>query len=163
VVWVLTGAWHGASLNFIFWGLFYFVLLVFEKLTGLPDKFNSRASRILYRVFTMFAVCGGWVLFRAQGLRAAIKYGSTMIAVKDNPLFCVDTIGAFREFWFYLLFALLCSTPVFKILKDYLIAKGGIVKAAVNIAALSFYVFILMWSVSFIIMDSYNPFIYFNF
>lgn len=51
VVWMLTGIWHGASWNYVAWGFFYFVLLTFEKLTGIPKKLAHTWQRVLYRIF----------------------------------------------------------------------------------------------------------------
>jgi alginate O-acetyltransferase complex protein AlgI len=162
VVWALTGAWHGASWNFITWGLLYFVLITFEKLTGLPEKLNKPA-KVLYQILTMLAVCGGWVLFRASGLKAAIRYGLTMLGLKENPLFCVNTIAAFREYRFFLFFALVCSTPFFAFLKKRITQKNGALQTVITPASVVIYVFRFLWSISFIILGAHNPFIYFNF
>jgi alginate O-acetyltransferase complex protein AlgI len=163
IVWALTGFWHGASWNFIFWGLFYFVIISFEKLTGIPEKFSSPLAKLLYRVFTIFAVCGGWVLFRALGFKAAVKYGLTMFGLRGNPFFCQNTVAAFREYWGFLFFSLICSTPFLKFIGKSAVRKGGILQFAVNTASIGIYIFIFLWSFSFIILGAHNPFIYFNF
>jgi alginate O-acetyltransferase complex protein AlgI len=164
VVWFLTGLWHGASWNFIFWGLMYFILITFEKLSGYPDKFKIFFARILYRIITLLCILGGWVLFRAAGARAAFGYWLSMLGLNGNPLFCDNTIAAFREYWFFLLMAFLCSMPLFGVLKNWLIsAPSRVLRILTNIASLGFYLFVFFWSVSFIILGAHNPFIYFNF
>jgi D-alanyl-lipoteichoic acid acyltransferase DltB (MBOAT superfamily) len=162
-VWALTGAWHGASWNFIAWGLFYFVIITFEKLSGLPGKFKNRPARALYQVFTLFAVCGGWVLFRAPGFRAAVKYGMTMFGLRGNPIWCVNTSAAIREYRFFLIAALVCSTPALQVLKEWIKRRNSFLKFAADTIAVGVYVFVFLWSLSFIILGSHNPFIYFNF
>jgi alginate O-acetyltransferase complex protein AlgI len=165
VVWLLTGVWHGANWNFVFWGLLYFVLITFEKLSGFPEKSNSRFVGILYRIFTLFAILIGWVLFRGAGLEVAINYLFSMFGAKDNPLFCVNTIAAFRDYWFFMLFAFLCSTPLFKILKERVVyqTKSNLLRITVNILSAVIYLFIFAWSSAFVFAGTYNPFIYFNF
>ncbi|MDR2864906.1 MAG: MBOAT family protein [Spirochaetaceae bacterium] len=80
VVWMLTGVWHGANWNFVFWGFFYFVLLAFEKLSALPEKLeHSFIGAQVYRVFTLFFVMFGWVFFRANGFKNAVKYTVVLI------------------------------------------------------------------------------------
>ena len=73
IVWLLTGVWHGANWTFLVWGLYYFVLLVVEKLTGLAQK-----SSVLTRLYTLLFVVLGWVLFRAESLPVAGAYLAAM-------------------------------------------------------------------------------------
>ena len=164
IVWLLTGIWHGASWNFVFWGLMYFVLIAFEKVSGYPDKFKSNSTKAAYRIFTLLCVLGGWVLFRATGLRAAIGYGLSMFALRGNPVFCDMVILSFREYWLFMIFSVLCSTQIFKKLSAYISETESIyVRATVNTSKLVFYTFCFIWSISFIIIGAHNPFIYFNF
>ena len=73
VVWLLTGIWHGANWTFIAWGLFYFVLLVIEKQTGLDKK------KAWYgHIYTMFFVILAWVLFRTTNISSAYEYLKVM-------------------------------------------------------------------------------------
>ncbi|GMO55860.1 MAG: MBOAT family protein [Treponemataceae bacterium] len=161
VVWVLTGIWHGASWHFAAWGLLYFVLITFEKMTGLPANLKSVPAKVVYRFLVLLAILGGWVLFRADGLRAAVKYAFSMAGMRDNPLICDAAIGMFRDYRFFLLFALLCATPIFSVIKT------GLEKTAVGRGMTAFsaalYLFIFVWSFSFIVVGAHNPFIYFNF
>ncbi|MCL2124775.1 MAG: MBOAT family protein [Oscillospiraceae bacterium] len=164
VVWALTGAWHGANWNFILWGLLYFVLIAFEKLTGYPQKFKSPVPKGLYRAFTLLCVLGGWVLFRASGTTEAIKYGLSMFGLRDNPLFCDNVILTFREYWLFLVAAALCSTELFKRLRSRVDNSGRkAVRICANAFTVVFYLFCFFWSVSFLILGAHNPFIYFNF
>ena len=164
VVWMLTGIWHGASWNFVLWGLFYFILIVFEKISGYPDKFRHNYTKVLYRIFTLLCVLGGWVMFRALGAKEAVQYGLSMFGAKNNSLFCDNTIMSLREYWFFFLAAILCSTTFFKWLKEKIDTRGSKpIKMAVNMASVGVYMFLLMWAVSYLILGAHNPFIYFNF
>jgi alginate O-acetyltransferase complex protein AlgI len=81
VVWVFTGFWHGASWNFILWGLLYFVLIDFEKFTGYPKKFLYSWQKNLWQMVSMLFVLFGWVLFRAVNLQKAGLYYASMVNI----------------------------------------------------------------------------------
>ena len=164
VVWLLTGFWHGADWTFVLWGLMYFVLISFEKLTGLPGKLKTVFGKTAYQAFTMLCVVLGWVLFRAEGGPAAAGYLMSMFGLQGNPAAGDMVTLVFREYWLFLLAALLCSTMLPGKLLDRLGAPGRKpVNYISNTAALVFYFFIFIWSVSFIILRAHNPFIYFIF
>lgn len=79
IVWTLTGLWHGAAWNFILWGLYYGIILVFEKYF-LSDVLD-RIPTALRRVYTLFLVMIGWMLFAANSLGEALAYIGTMFGV----------------------------------------------------------------------------------
>ena len=83
VVWGLTGVWHGANWTFIVWGLMYFVLLTFEKLTGF-EKRKSKPFMVFRWFYTMFFVIMGWVVFRSNSLTDAFVYMKSMFGLNGN-------------------------------------------------------------------------------
>jgi len=164
VVWLLTGIWHGASWNFITWGLLYFVLIALEKVTGYPDKFKSAAAKTAYRAFTLLSVLLGWVLFRADGGAAALQYGLSMLGLAGNTISCGNMVMTLREYWPYLLFGLLCSTQLFKNAAARLSRSvSPVIRVAYSVGSVAAYAFGFLWAVSFLILGAHNPFIYFNF
>jgi alginate O-acetyltransferase complex protein AlgI len=163
IVWSVTGLWHGASWNFILWGIMYFVLITFEKLTGWPGKLKLPVIRIIYQIVTLVCVLGSWVLFRALNISFAKSYLLSMIGQTGNPVFCANTIAAFRDYKIFFLASLLCSTPLSKLLKERVVSCSQAVRVTTNILSFLFYFFILVWSFSYIVMGAHNPFIYFNF
>ena len=85
VVWLLTGVWHGASWNFILWGLYFFTFLVIEKVL-LKDKLKTLDSfavwkKILLHIYTLAVVLFGWVLFRATTLSGVLGYIKAMFGI----------------------------------------------------------------------------------
>ena len=150
-VWALTGIWHGANYTFLAWGLFYFVLLLVEKFTRLPEKLG-----VFAHVYAMAAVITGWVMFRSENLGAGLHYIGMM--------FGFDSLGVADDyFWLYLgqtysvlLAGIILSLPLFPWLKKH---GGRLANNVEPVAALGLFVLTLVVAVS----ASYNPFIYFNF
>jgi alginate O-acetyltransferase complex protein AlgI len=161
VVWLLTGIWHGASWNFLAWGMMYFVLLVLEKYMIHPEKFSGNSlRRYAWQAFSMLMVLLGWVLFRAEGMTNGIRYGFSMIGI-GAPLSSNDAVFYSREYIVVFAAAILCSTPVFRRLKEYVEQTRWIWVA--DILKAMGYAVLLLFSVSYLVMGAHNPFIYFNF
>lgn len=164
VVWLLTGIWHGANWTFILWGLTYFVLLVTEKRLGLHKEAKYRWLNPLKYIITMFFVIMEWVLFRADSLGDAIHYMSCMFGADgwglSNP--GIFYLTQYRYFW---LAAIVGSLPWVPWLGKRLKQEGVSAKRkwAADVISGVFIVGILLVSVSYIVIGSYNPFIYFNF
>ena len=153
-VWFLTGLWHGANWTFIAWGCLYGVLIAGEKLTGCVEKVErSAALRVIYQPFTMLMVMLGWVLFRSESINAAVRYLAAMFGVA--PL--VDGLAIFwsSEMIVPLVCAVAGSAPILKArcLSGAWFAVPGY--------AIQFALFVL--SISCLVMNVHNPFIYFNF
>ena len=163
VVWLLTGVWHGANWTFILWGLFYFVLLTFEKLTGIPKKLKSKPLVILYRVFTLLCVVFGWVLFRSTDLERAVTYMGAMFGAFGNALTSPDMLYMLSCYLPLIILALIFSFPVVRLFRE---KASGLLTKHPNIAGSAEAVIVLAVaavSVSYAVCVSYNPFIYFNF
>lgn len=162
VVWFLTGIWHGASWNFIVWGLFYFALLIFEKLTEIPNRLKNKILIQAYRIFTLLCVLFGWVIFRAKNLNIAIEYMKSMFGLNNNTLSSDMSTFLFKEYFIVFIIAIVMSIPVVNKMKTicgtYIVANK-IANLIVPIA----YIGVFIISISYILNSSYNPFIYFNF
>ena len=102
VVWLLTGIWHGANWTFIAWGMFYFVLLVIEKQTGLDKK-----KAWWGHIYTMFFVIIAWVLFRATNITSAYEYLKIMLI--PNSISSDTFVLYWSNYRFYLILGLLLS------------------------------------------------------
>ncbi|MCR5357903.1 MAG: MBOAT family protein [Lachnospiraceae bacterium] len=162
IVWILTGIWHGMSLNFIAWGLGYFVMISFERITGLPDKLKSRPLKIAYRIFTLFFINCEWILFRASSLSYGAGFISHLFMRSTSPLVGRRTTVLMSEYAVFIVIALILCLPVEK-LADRLTGKSraaanafGFVQAGILIAAFAV-------ALSFVVSGSNNPFVYANF
>lgn len=164
-VFLLTGLWHGASFNFIFWGLAHGTSMVLERQTKINERKNV-ILRIGYRVFTLFVIIFLWVLFRNE-TKETVKIWLKMLGINYNiflssvhkdkvlPLmfFYVDT-----KFYILTFFGLIFSFPWWKKI-SFLKEKFVAVKVIKCICLV-----ILLWiCFSFLASNTYNPFIYFRF
>lgn len=153
IVWGLTGFWHGAGWNFLFWGLYYGVLLLLEKLV--LGKFIRRLPAVIQHLYALVIVVIGWVFFASPDLSTALSYLGVMFSLSPGtmggpsavlPWLGMGVLGA------------VASTPlamkVWKKCKDGKIMP--LVEALLCAAAL------LLCTAS-LVSDSYNPFLYFRF
>ncbi|WP_317982809.1 MBOAT family O-acyltransferase [Romboutsia faecis] len=149
VVWFLTGLWHGASFNFIIWGLYFGFILILEK-TFLLEKLKQLPTFISH-IYTIFLILISFVLFDITELSNVFDYYRSMFNF-SNTLF--DT-----TFYYYLvpnilllLIGIFASTPIFKnILTKYPLLKFLTL------------IFGLILSTSFLVDSTFNPFLYFRF
>ena len=161
IVWMLTGIWHGAAWQFIAWGMMYFVILSFEKLTGLPEKLPNRACKSAYRALTLLAVMVGWVLFGENSFTEAIEHLVIMLGLSGAPLINDLLIFEFLEIRYLLLAAVIASTPLLKwVITKF--CKNGPDKMMV-FTKNTILIGLFLISVSYLAIGAHNPFIYFNF
>lgn len=157
VVWGLTGVWHGANWTFIVWGLMYFVLLTFEKLTGL-EKRKSKPFMVFRWFYTMFFVIMGWVVFRSNSLTDAFVYMKSMFGLNGNVFSNGMFVGSLEQNAIMLIIGVIACTPLFVKAKAKI--KENVVLDIAHCGAL---IAMFVLSICSIVSSSYNPFIYFNF
>ena len=164
VVWLATGIWHGANWTFILWGVLYGVVITAEKLTDLPRRAaRHKVFAGFYQALTLLLVMLGWVLFRAADLPSALVYLRTMFGLNGAP--AADALFRFnlREYAVFLVMGLLCSTPIWGMLRDKLSARGRTAAALCDGAACAAQFLLFLVGVSALVMNAHNPFIYSNF
>lgn len=155
VVWMLTGLWHGASWNFVVWGLYFGLILVLEKAFLL--KFFAKIPAVFAHIYSILLIVFGWVIFECGSMSEIINYFRSMFGVgvsfwsNDTTYILCNTLLLFAV-------AAVCSTQLGKAVKAKLSVrfKNGYWECAV-VAVL------LLLSLVFLAGDSYNPFLYFRF
>lgn len=158
IVWCLTGLWHGASWNFVIWGLYFGVLLMLEKMFLL--KYLSR-HKILSHIYTLVLVIISWMIFAFEDCSNMRLYLSAMLGLNGA--------GVLSPASFYYLSAnvavwIACavfSRNLFTEKRTY--GKTGGVSYMVNASVFAAYAGVFFLSVSFLVGDTYNPFLYFRF
>jgi len=167
VTWMLTGVWHGAGWTFIAWGFFYFALLTFEKLCGIPAIVaRSPVFAVIYRIFTIFCFMAGWVVFRASSIEDAIRYYRIMFGMRTGgvlyPLVSETAKFYITDNAFVLIICVIACTPLIKVIGERF-AKTETGLRVLNAITGVFLAALLLVCISFVVNGSYNPFIYFNF
>lgn len=152
VVWLLTGLWHGASWNFVFWGGYYAILLMLEKTFLL--KWLKKVPAFARHVYTMFAVMLGWALFYFEDMTVLISFLGKLF----TPASSADAIKLILGYLPLIVTAAVASTPLLR-----KIFAGKENTAAVRYGAIAMCAVILILCVASLASQSYNPFIYFRF
>lgn len=148
IVWVFTGFWHGANFNFIIWGIYFFILIMIEKMFLL--KFLER-SKILSRIYSLFFIIIGWVIFVFEDKNSLSLFLSKMFSV--NNFIDREFLYYFKNFFIYILICILFSTPLMNNLKLKL----------PKFISNTFLILCFILSIAFIVNSSFNPFLYFRF
>ena len=158
-VWLFTGFWHGASWNFILWGLFFGVLLVIEKFWLL--KYLEK-SKVLSRVYILFAAMISFMVFNINGLGEAFSYIGGLFGAGGVPFVTEETLYYLRSYAVLLIAAIVGATPLIKNVATKLStsAKTSRVMSFVEPCVL---VVLLVVVTSFLVDSSSNPFLYFRF
>lgn len=158
VVWFLTGLWHGASVNFVLWGLYFCFFLIMEKTWLL--KALHKLPRAVSHIYALLVIYFGWLLFAWEDihghrvyLKAMAGIGSGGLISRESLYLLVNNIG--------LLFIMVVGcTSLPKRLVTKCMKKDGIVTSL----CMSIYVAgILLLSIAYLVNGTYNPFLYFRF
>ena len=162
IVFVLTGLWHGAAWNFLFWGLWHGIFLIIERPFRIK-KIEINLPTPLKWAYTMLVVILGWVLFRAASLRHAWRYLRTMFGAAEYGFIPFDTIYYLDNRTIaMLLVAAFVSSALPQKIADYFERRAINQNIRLSAQKLSLLV-VLFVSIVFVVNSSYNPFIYFRF
>lgn len=155
IVWFLTGFWHGASYNFILWGLFYGVLLIIEKF--LLKNVLKKAPSFIQHIYTMFFVIMGWALFYFTDMSQLIDFIVNMYSFAGTVI-GESALSTTISFLPLIGIATVASTPLMFNLYGKINNKG--VKIVIDTI---FCLVILTLCTASLVNQSYNPFLYFRF
>lgn len=156
IVWFLTGAWHGASWNFILWGVYFGIILILEKLFIL--KLLEKLPKIIRHLYSIVLILVGWAIFAFEDLSKVINYIKAMFA--NNIAYNSEAVYYFNNYIFIIVIGIICSIPLWKKLKEKIDSKNS--KVLEFVTSLG-YVLILILATASLVTDSFNPFLYFRF
>ena len=151
VVWFLTGLWHGASWTFVVWGLYYGLLLLFEKYvlkTDLPRRLQSPV--------TLFFVVCGWVIFFADSLPQAGSTFAVMFGLAGTGGADMTFRWLIRQYGAWVLAGIILCLPFAVKARDQILQERKILLCLLSLG-------ILVLSTAFLVTENYNPFLYFRF
>ncbi|MDD2211485.1 MAG: MBOAT family protein [Clostridia bacterium] len=165
IVWFLTGLWHGASWNFILWGLYFGILIALEK--KFLGKILENLPRWVAHGYLIFAVLISWVFFYYTDLHSAGEFLGVMFAFGSRQLIDTQLSIYFCNNLLFFLLALLACTPITKVMQKgihYLTEKNTRVAFLYGEALRPSLNFVLLALATILLVGkSYNPFLYFRF
>ncbi|GAA0085225.1 MBOAT family protein [Clostridium sp. CTA-7] len=158
IVWFTTGLWHGASWNFIIWGLYFGLIIYSEKI--FLKSILKNVPNIIAHIYTMTLVAIGWIFFDLSSLNDAIEYIKVILGLNGNKLCNNFSLYLISTNLIILIIAIILSTDMInKTIKD--------IKKRLRERDIFLFVFIeliiLIISTAYLIGESYNPFLYFRF
>lgn len=154
IVWLATGIWHGAEINFILWGLYFGIIMIIEKKFLLKQL--EKAPVVFSHIYTLILICISWVLFAIEGNgRGALLYMARMFAIGEVKFIDTDTLYYLSNYRIVLLVCGLFSIPIFNKVK----VPEKVKDVAVPILVLC----TLIITTAYLVDATYNPFLYFRF
>ena len=164
IVWGLTGFWHGASWNYIFWGLYFFIFILMEN-EFLSEKLSHLPS-VIRHLYAIVVVYFGWALFRCESLSNLGTLLKGMIGLNKNGFVDAATSIIIQNNLFLLIFCIIASTPLLKNFGAY-IKRLHLVNHHIPYIVYAYDTVIpailLIVSLLALVGNSYNPFLYFQF
>lgn len=161
IVWLCTGIWHGASWNFLLWGMWNFVFILAERFFEVEKR---RIPALVGHVYTMGVCIIGWSVFRAQDLYQAGELLQNMFLLNHNGFYSSLAVVLAKEYSVFLLAGILFSTPIARRMEELLKQKrmgkcGAVYTVAYPLCLMA----VLIVCMTYMTRGTYNPFIYFNF
>lgn len=160
VVWMLTGLWHGASWNFIIWGIYFGVILIIEKYY--LNKVLEKLPRVIRNIYAMFIVMISFIIFSSDDISSALVAIKGLFSFSSLKLSNDFIIYYIRSYGVILIGGLVLCTPLIKNVINKL-RENKILNYIINIFEVIILVLILVVITSMLIDSSYNPFLYFRF
>lgn len=158
VVWLLTGLWHGASWNFVVWGLYYGCILLLEKFV--LKEYLEKIPAVVQHIYSLLLIMTGWVFFFSPTLGAAVKYLGVMAGFGGGKF--IDSVGISLLMSNLISFTILilASTPVMFNIFQRIQRRKEKVQICMQCVV---YSVLLVLCIAYLVTETYNPFLYFRF
>ncbi|MCR5507332.1 MAG: MBOAT family protein [Lachnospiraceae bacterium] len=162
IVWLLTGLWHGLSWNFIVWGLGYFVMISFERMTGFPGKIRSGFLKGLYRIFVLFFINCQWIMFRSSGMRNGFEFIKHLFVPGNAALTDRRVFFLISNYGVFIAAAIILCFPAADAVRKKLSSNAAADTVYQCLHAL-LVIGIFITALAFVVAGGNNPFVYANF
>lgn len=159
IVWSLTGLWHGASWNFIVWGLYFGILLILEKF--ILKKYFSNVPKFIKGIYTLFLVMISFVIFQGDSLSSAFNIIKGLFGLNGELFINNVTLYYLKGYVLFIVLGVIGSTNYVKNLVIKI--SNGKGKKIINILEPIYLLILLIIVTMYLIDSSYNPFLYFRF
>ena len=155
-VWALTGLWHGASMSFVVWGLYFAVLLVLEKLFLI--KFLEKLPKFISHIYTLLAVFISFVIFDSESFSFAGQRIAALFGGGTSGLVGAETLYYLRSYAVIFIVGIIASMPVAKLYRKKVKQTKAVVAVETTVCAA-----LLIVVTAYLVDGSFNPFLYFRF
>ncbi len=166
IVFLATGLWHGATWNFVLWGLFHGFFLILERLF---DRGSSRNNfrNVLGWIYTIFVVMLSWVFFRTETFAESLQYFQALAGLNTGDILIKPGIYCASKHWIIGLVALMFCLPVYpwiqRIFQKQSVVQSDTVSGVLNLIYRLGLIVLFLISISYFASNTYDPFIYFRF
>lgn len=157
IVWLLTGLWHGASMNFVLWGAWFGLLIIAEHM-GMA-RLLERLPAVFSWLYTMLAVVLGWVLFDTDSISSALRFIGAMFGAGGS----FATGASWSLIGQAAISLALCIFFSSGATKNYIKRIGGQDSKVILVLKPVITAALLIASTAYLVNSTYNPFLYFNF
>jgi len=158
IVWFLTGFWHGANWNFIIWGVYFGIILMIEKV--FLGKFLDK-TKITKYIYTIFIVIISFLIFSVESLDVLLLELKNMFMLNDIPFTGAEIIYYIKNYAILFIVAVISSTPLLSKMVNKI--RQTKFKIIIDIIEPIIYIGLLILCTSYLIDESFNPFLYFRF
>ena len=160
IVWILTGLWHGASWNFIIWGLYFGIILIIEKY--FLNKVLEKLPKVIRIIYTLFIVMISFIIFSSDNLSSAFTVIKGLFSFNSLSLYNSFILYYIRSYLVILIIGIILSTSLIKNV-IFKLRNKKFLNNIINIIQVIVILLILLIVTSMLIDSSYNPFLYFRF
>jgi len=159
IVWFLTGFWHGASWNFIIWGLYFCIILLLEKI--FLKKYLDK-MKFVNHIYSLIIIVISFLIFSVNSTTELLDNLKNMFFLNKLPVINHEIIYQLKNYLVLFIVAIIASTPIMSIIIKKLRNTSKLNKV-INILEPIYYLLLLIMSTAFLIDASFNPFLYFRF
>ena len=158
IVWFLTGLWHGTTINFTLWGLYFCFFLIMEKTWLL--KFLDKIPRVFSHIYALVVVYFGWLLFAWEDIHGHRVYMKAMLGMAGAGVVNKESLYLLVSNALLMVIMAIGCTSLPKYLAKKVTKKDGI---GASLCMSVYVAVILLLSIAYLVNGTYNPFLYFRF
>ena len=158
IVWFLTGLWHGATINFTLWGLYFCFFLIMEKMWLL--KLLDKIPRVFSHIYALVVIYFGWLLFVWEDIHGHRVYMKAMLGMAGAGVVNKESLYLLVSNALLMVIMTIGCTSLPKYLAEKVTKRDGI---GTSLCMSVYVAIILLLSIAYLVNGTYNPFLYFRF